>query len=49
MVGFGEIKLLEVFVEDDDGVADEEVGEVRGEEIIHAAFYQALLEILIDN
>ena len=30
MVGFGEVKLLEVFSEDDKGVSYEEVGEVSG-------------------
>lgn len=49
MVGFGEVEGLEVFGEDDDGVADEEVGEVGGEEVVHAAFDEAILEVFVDD
>lgn len=49
MVGFGEIKFLEVFVKDDDGIADEEVGEVVREQVIHAACNETLLEVFIDD
>jgi len=37
VVGGGEIEGAEVFGEDDDGVADEEMGEVGGQEGVHAA------------
>lgn len=49
MVGFGEVELREVFIEDDNRVADEKVGEVGGEEVVHAAFYEAFLEIFVDD
>lgn len=39
MVGAGEVEVGQVFVEDDNGVADEEVGKVCREEVVHAARY----------
>lgn len=49
MVGFGEVEGFEVFGEDDDGVADEEVGEVRGEAGVHAAVHELLFDVLVDD
>lgn len=49
MVGFGEVEGLEIFSEDDDRVADEEVGEVCGKEVIHAAIYEALFDGFVDD
>jgi len=48
MVCFREIKGMEIFREDDNRVADEEVGEVGGEEGIHAAVHEVLFYIWID-
>ena len=49
MVGFVEVKGFEVFGEDDYGVADEEVGEVGGKEVVHAAVDEALFEGFVDD
>ena len=49
VVGSGEIELLEVFGEDDEGVAYEEVGEVGGEEGVHAAFDEAGMQGRVDD
>ena len=44
MVGFGEIKVLKVFGKDNEGVADEEVGEVGSKEGVHTSFDEAGME-----
>lgn len=49
MVGFREVEVFEVFGEDYDGIADEEMGKVRGEEVVHAAFDEALFDVLVYN
>lgn len=49
VVRLGEVELLQVFVEDDDGVADEEVGKVGGEAVVHAAVEELLLDVLVDD
>ena len=40
-----EVELLEIFLEDDDRVADEEMSEVGGEWLIHATLKEPLLEL----
>lgn len=49
VVGFGQVEGLKVLVEDDDGVADEEVREVIGEAFVHAAVHELLLDVLVDD
>lgn len=49
VVGFGEVEGFEVFGEDDDGVADEEVGEVSGEAGVHAAVHELLFDVLVND
>ena len=49
MVGFSKVQLFEIFGEDDDGVPDEEVGKVSGEEGVHAAVHEMLLDIGIND
>ena len=45
MVGFVEVKGFEIFGEDHDGVSDEEVGEMCGEEGVHAAVHELLFYV----
>lgn len=49
VVGFGEVEVFEVLGEDDEGVADKEVGEVGGEEGVHTAVHEAGTEGGIDG
>ena len=49
MVCSGGVKRGEIIGVDDEGVADEEVSEMRCEKRIHAASHKAFLEGLIDN
>jgi len=49
VVGFGEVQLFEIFGEDDDGVADEEMGEVRCQEGVHTAVHELLLDVWVDD
>ena len=49
VVGFAEVEFFEVFCENDNRVADEEMGEMRGEEVVHAAMFKALVEVRVDN
>lgn len=49
VVGAGEVEGLQVFGEDDDGVADEEVGEVGGEEGVHSAGFETALGGGVDD
>ena len=49
MVGFAEVELIEVFGEDYQGVADEEMGKVGGEKGIHAAGNEAGVDGGIDD
>ena len=39
------IQGFEIFVKDDDGITDEEVGEVRGESVVHTAIEEFLFEL----
>jgi hypothetical protein len=48
MVGLLEIELLEVLLENDNGVTDEKVGEVCCERGIHAAIHKLLLDIRVE-
>ncbi|KAF4508257.1 hypothetical protein G6O67_004663 [Ophiocordyceps sinensis] len=49
VVRLGKVKLPEVLGEDDNGVADEQVGKVRGEAVVHAAVEQLGLDIGVDD
>lgn len=49
VVRLGHVELLEVFAKDDDGVADEEVGEMGGEAVVHAAVEELLLDEGVDD
>ena len=49
MVGFGKVKFFKIFVEDYDGVSDEKVGEMSGEEGIHATIHQLLFNLGIND
>lgn len=49
MVGFGEVELLEVFGEDHNGIADEEMSEMRGEHGVHAAVHELLFDVWISD
>ena len=49
MVSFGEVQLFEIFGEDDDRVADEEMGEVGSEKGVHAAVHELLLDVRIGD
>ena len=44
-----EIKLFEVFAEDDDRVTNEKVGEVCSEEVIHTAVEETLFEGVVND
>jgi len=43
MIDFVKVKLLEVFSEDNNGIADEEMCEVGSKEIVHATIHKFLL------
>lgn len=49
VVRLGEVEGFEVFGEDDDGVADEEVCKVRGEAGVHAAVHKLLFDVGVDH
>ena len=49
VVCFVEVEFLEVFGEDYDGIANEEVREVRGELLIHAAGDELLFDGFVDD
>lgn len=49
MVCFLEIEGLQVLGEDDDWVADKEVGEVCSEKRVHAAINELIFELLIND
>lgn len=40
---------MQVFAEDDDGVADEEVGEVCCEDGVHSAVHELLFYVWVDD
>jgi hypothetical protein len=47
--GLGHVELLEVFLKDDDGIPDEEVGKVGGQAVVHAAVHELDLDVLVDD
>ena len=49
MVGLCEVQRLEILCEDDNGVSDEEMSKVRGEEIVHSAIDQSLFDVLVND
>lgn len=49
MVSFGKVELFEVFGENDNGVADEKVGEMSSKKGVHAAVHELLLDIRIED
>lgn len=49
MICFVQVKLFEVLVEHNDRIADEEMGKVGGEKIVHTASKKALFEVFVDN
>lgn len=49
VVSFVEIKCLEIFGEDNNGVTDEQMREMGGKQVVHAAVNQALFNVLVNN
>lgn len=49
MIALLQVQRLEIFGEDHDGIPNEEMGKVCGEEIVHSAIHESLLDILIHH
>ena len=49
MVGLVEVELLEILLENNNRVANEEMGEVGGEAIIHTAVHELVFDVFIDD
>ena len=49
MVCFCQIQRLKVFFKDDDGVPNEQVGEMSGKSVVHTTSDQLHLNIFIDD
>ena len=49
MVGLVEIQLLKVFLEDNNGIPDEEVSEMGSKAIIHATLKKLALDVRVED
>ena len=47
VVGSGRVERFEILIEDNDGIADEKVGEVCCQSVVHAAIEEFLFELRI--
>ena len=49
MIRLVEIEVLQALLEDDERIANEKMGEMRGEEVVHATIHQPSFEVFVHD